>query len=262
MLRYLRLFWLFTRVSVQDSAAYRMDFFAHIVVTLLNFSAEIMGLWIIFHNTGSLNTWGVYEMLVLLGVFRSMNGIIGMVIAPNMRLIMDDIREGKLDFILIKPINTQFYASFRRVIVWRLVDIVLGMTLVVVACSKLSASIGPGKVLMFIVMLAAGAVVIYSFWLVLGTLAFWLTRVNNMEMVFWNVFEAGRYPVEIYRPSVRFGLTYIVPLAFITTFPAAALVGRAETNGVALAVFFAAASFVAASAFWRYGLRHYSGASA
>lgn len=262
MLRHLKLVLLFARVSVQDSAAYRTDFVAHLLVTLFNFGAEIVGLWTIFSNTGSLNGWGVFEMVALLGVFRMMSGIIALAIAPNMRLIMDDIREGKLDYLLLKPINAQFYVSFRRIVIWRLADICLGLLLVVVAMTKLAAAFSPAKLLLFIVMLSAGAVIIYSFWLVLATLGFWLTRVNNMEMVFWNVFEAGRYPVDIYRPMIRLGLTYVVPLAFITTFPAEALVGRTEFSGFALAIVFAAGSFLVASAFWRYGLRNYSGASA
>jgi ABC-2 type transport system permease protein len=262
MLRHLRLILLFVRVSVQDSAAYRMDFFAHIVVTFLNFGAELVGLWTIFSNTRTLNGWNVFQMVALLGVFRCMGGIIGLAIAPNMRLIMDDIREGRLDFTLLKPLNSQFYVSFRRVIIWRLADITLGLLLAAVACYKLSEAITAGKVAMFVVMLSAGAVIIYSFWLVLATLAFWLTRVSNMEMVFWNVFEAGRYPVQIYNPVIRVALTYVVPLAFITTFPAAALVGRAQPGSSVLAIAFAAAALAIASSFWRYGLRHYSGASA
>ncbi|HOA73137.1 MAG TPA: ABC-2 family transporter protein [Phycisphaerae bacterium] len=262
MLRYLKLILLFTRVSVQDSAAYRTDFIAHVLVTLANFGAELVGLWTIFSNTRSLNGWGVFEMVALLGVFRMVSGLIGLTIAPNMRLIMDDIREGKLDFVILKPVNSQFFVSFRRVVVWRLADITLGILLVVIACVKMASSITAGHVFMFIAMLLAGGVIIYSFWLVLATLAFWLTRVNNMEMVFWNVFEAGRYPVDIYRPMIRRALTYIVPLAFITTFPAGALVGRTQLSGLALAVLFAVGSLAVASSFWRYGLRHYSGASA
>ena len=81
-------------------------------------------------------------------------------------------------------------------------------------------------------------------------------------MVFWNIFEAGRYPVDIYRRPIRLGLTYIIPLAFITTFPAAALVGKSSPTNVAAALVVAALSLVGTSAFWRYGLRHYTGASA
>jgi len=116
--------------------------------------------------------------------------------------------------------------------------------------------------LLFVAMLTAGIMIIYSFWLMLATMAFWFTRINNIEMVFWNVFEAGRYPVDIYRPWVRWGLTYVIPLAFLTTFPAGALVGKTGSSGIVAALALGTLSWVIASAFWRFGLSRYSGASA
>ncbi len=261
-MRYLRLIGLFAKVSVQNDAAYRADFAAHVAVTLLNFAAELVGLWTIFSNTGSLGGWNAWHMLALLGVFRGMYGIIGLFISPNMRRIMDDVRQGTLDFVLIKPVNAQFYASFRGLVVWRLADILLGAVLVAAACARLSAEVTVAGLALFVAMLACGVTIIYSFWLVLATGAFWLTRVTNMEMVFWNVFEAGRYPVEIYPPAVRWMLTYVVPLAFLTTFPAGSLIGKVEPFNVAAAAGFAALALAGASWFWRFGLRRYSGASA
>jgi ABC-2 type transport system permease protein len=76
------------------------------------------------------------------------------------------------------------------------------------------------------------------------------------------VFEAGRYPVDIYRPTIRWGLTYIVPLAFLTTYPAGALIGRVEPGNVGAAFLLAGLALTGATLFWRYGIRHYSGASA
>lgn len=262
MLRYLRLIGLFARISVQDDAAYRVDFLAHVLVTILHFAGELLGLWTIYSNTDAIGDWGVWHLLALLGVFRIMTGVIAMVIAPNMRLIMEEIRDGKLDYVVIKPIHSQFYVSFRRMVIWRAADIVLGIGLIAFAIARLHATLSIASALLFIVMLASGVVIIYSFWLMLATLAFWLTRVNNMEMVFWNVFEAGRYPVHIYDPRVRWALTFIVPLAFLTTFPAEALVGRAEPHGVLLAVMMATLSLIGASLFWRFGLSRYAGASA
>lgn len=260
--RYLRLIGLFTKISFQEMAAYRTDFFVQFFVTLMHFVAELVGIWTIFHNTTSVAGWNVYEMVALLGVFRTMSAVIGLFIAPNMRQVMEDIRDGRLDFIVLKPVNAQFFVSFRRVVVWRVAEMLIGLGLVAVACSQLQTSLGAVQVLMFVVMLAAGTVIIYAFWLILATCAFWFTRINNIEMVFWNVFEAGRYPIDIYRWSIRMGLTYVVPLAFITTFPARALVGKAEPVGMLFALVMAGVSLALASAFWRYGLRYYSGASA
>jgi ABC-2 type transport system permease protein len=263
MLRHLKLIWLFARLSVQDDVAYRLDFLAHALLSLFQLLAELIGIWTIFSNTRSLAGWNAVQVLALLGVFRVMVGIIGMLISPNMRTIMEDIRDGKLDYAILRPVNTQFLVSVRRVVLWRLNDILLGLGLVAVSIAMSGgAGLSPARVALFAVMLAAGVTIIYSFWLVLATMAIWFTRINNIEMVFWNVFEAGRYPVTIYRPWVRWGLTYVIPLAFLTTFPASTLLGKTGPGTIGLAVVAAGLSLAAASRFWRWGLRHYSGASA
>jgi ABC-2 type transport system permease protein len=262
MRRYLKLIALFARVSVQNDAAYRFEFFMRVVLAVLQLGAELVGLWTIFSNTRSLAGWNVYQVLVLLGVFRLMVGIIGMIIAPNMRLIMEDIRNGTLDFALTKPVNSQFYVSIRQVVAWRVTDLILGMAMAGYGSYHLSSTISAGHVVLFLLLLAAGAVIIYSFWLILATTVFWFTRIANIEMVFWNVFEAGRYPIDIYRPWVRWALTYLMPLAFLITFPAGALVGKTGPGSLLVAVVVAAGMATAASLFWRFGLRRYSGASA
>lgn len=262
MLRYLKLIGLFARVNVQNNAAYRFDVLVHVVMALVQVGAELVGLWTIFSNTRSLAGWSAYEILVLLGVFRIMTGVIALMISPNMRAVMEDVRKGTLDFILLMPINSQFYASARRMALWRLADIVVGVALIIFAGAKLSLTLSTGRILSFMVMLAAGIVIVYSVWLALATLAFWFTRITNIEMVFWNLFEAGRYPVNIYRPWVRWGLTYIIPLALLTSSPASALVGKASPTGVTGAVLLAFMAFLFSSVFWRFGLRHYTGASA
>ena len=261
MFRYLRLFGLFARVSIQDDAAYRADFYTNAVMSLLHLGAEIIGLWTIFSNTRSLAGWSAFEVVTLVGVFRLMSGLVGLMIAPNMRLMMEDIRQGGLDFALIKPVNSQFYVSARRIVAWRLTDLAIGIAMIGVGCFKLHALMSWMTIGHFVVMLSAGAMIIYSFWLALATSAFWFTRISNIEMVFWNVFEAGRYPVEIYPRWIRWGLTYVFPLAFLTTFPAGSLVGKPGVCGLAMTLGVAAIAFTLASAFWRVGLRHYSGAS-
>lgn len=260
--RYLRLFGLFARVSMQDDAAYRLDFLAHILVGLVHVCGEIVAIWTIFSNTDSLGGWGQWQVLGLFGVFRIMVGLIGMIVGPNMRLMMEEIRTGKLDYVLLKPVNSQFYCSTRRIVVWRGVDMILGSILITVAVSQASGHVSALNVLLFLLMLAAGMTIVYSLWLVLATCAFWLTRVSNIEMVFWNLFEAGRYPVNIYSTPMRLALTYILPLAFLTTIPAGALMNRVSGVEMLTAVIFAPLALLGASLFWRHGVRSYSGASA
>ncbi len=111
-------------------------------------------------------------------------------------------------------------------------------------------------------MLLAGGVIIYSFWLILATLSFWFVRVENILVIFQSMYEAGRWPVSLYPGWLRFGLTFIVPVAFATTVPAEALTGRLSWETLLGAVALAAVLLLVSRGFWRLGLRHYSGASA
>lgn len=262
MLRYLKLILLFVRVNIQDDAAYRVNFLMRILIAIVQTGGEAFTLWIIFSNTKSLADWSLPELIVVMGVFRTMIGVISLVIAPNMRAIMDDIRQGTLDYVLTKPINSQFYASVRKVILFRLADISLGLVLVVVGCVMLSADVPISHIAQFAGLLVAGVMIIYSFWLVLATTAFWFVRLDNIEMVFWNLFEAARYPVDIYRPWLRWVLTFMLPVAFLTTIPPGILTGKTEPIRLAAALIIAPLALAGASLFWRVGLRHYSGASA
>jgi ABC-2 type transport system permease protein len=131
-----------------------------------------------------------------------------------------------------------------------------------VALSRLGRGFDVGQVLGFLVVLSAGAVIVYSFWLILATIAFWFVKVENILVVFQSMYQAGRWPVNIYPAALRVVLTVLVPVAFAVTVPAEAIIGRLTWTSLAASLGLAAAIFAAARAFWLYGVRNYSGASA
>jgi ABC-2 type transport system permease protein len=105
-------------------------------------------------------------------------------------------------------------------------------------------------------------VLIYCFWLFIATVAFWVVNMWNAIELFDGVFQTGRWPVGIYPPWLRVGVTFLVPIAFAVTVPAEALTSRLDWQTLLFAFVFAAALFAATRWFWRFGLRRYSGASA
>jgi ABC-2 type transport system permease protein len=260
-MEHLKLFWLFVKTSIANDTEYRADFFGQILVTLLGIGTQLAAVAVIFAHTPNLAGWSLPQVLALLGVYNFMYGFIGAIIAPNMRQVLEDVRQGTLDFALLKPVDSQFLVSARQFVVWRLTDVVLGVGLAVVASLRLAHEISLREALTFPLMLLCGAVIVYSFWLILATTAFWFTRIDNIEMIFWNIFEAGRYPIDVYPIAIRRFLTFGVPLAFITTIPARALSGGLQAGTMLLAVLLAVAMAGVASWFWRVGLRRYGSAS-
>jgi len=261
-MRYLRLLWVFFRVGVMGELAYRANFFVQLFESILELGTALAGLAVIFSYTSTLGGWGPDDVVALVGVFFLVGGAIRLVIQPSMERLIESVRDGTLDFTLTKPEDDQFLVSIQRVEIWKLADVALGVGVLAVALARLGAHVGPWQAAAFAAALLAGGVIVYSFWLILATFAFWFVRVENILVIFQSMYEAGRWPVGIYPGWLRFALTFLVPVAFAVTVPAQALAGRLTWQTLLGAWALAAALFVVSRVFWRIGIRRYSGASA
>ncbi len=261
-LRALGLVATFLRVGVQTELQYRANVVFSALQSLVAVATSLAVLGLVFSHTDSLGGWSGNELLVVMGVYVLMGGVIRSVVQPNMQQLMADVQHGTLDFVLTKPADGQLLVSARRFQLWQAVDVVLGAVLVVVAVVRLDRPVGVGAVLGFLAALGLGAVTIYSFWLLLTIGAFWIVRVDSLVDLFDGMYQAGRWPVSVYPGWLRIGFTFLVPLAFAITVPAQALTGRASGWLLLGAAAFTAVLFTLTRALWRVGLRHYSGASA
>jgi viologen exporter family transport system permease protein len=258
----LRLLYVFFRVSVLNETANRVNFFIQLFQSLLELGSALAGLAVIFSYTNALGGWRPNEMLALLGIFFLVGGLINLVIQPGMSSLIDSVRDGTLDFTLTKPEDAQLLVSIQRVAIWSTLDLLLGAGVLVTALVRLGETIGAWQALAFAGMLLVGAVIVYSFWVILASLSFWFVRVENLLVIFQSMYEAGRWPISLYPNWLRFGLTFIVPVAFAVTVPAEALTGRLGPSTLLGALGLAALLFALARLVWRLGLRRYSGASA
>ncbi len=259
---YLRLAWAYFRIGVMGEAAYRINFFIQLFQSLLELATSLAGLAVIFSYTDALGGWSPDEVLALVGVYFLIGGLIGLVIRPGMEQLIEDVREGTLDFTLTKPEDAQLLVSLRQVDIWQLIDILMGFGVLTAALIRLGAHVGTGQAVAFVILLLSGGVIIYSFWLILATLSFWFVRVENILEIFQSMYEAGRWPISLYPGWLRFALTFVIPVAFAVTVPTEALTGRLGGTTVLGAVALSLALLVVSRLIWLRGLRQYSGASA
>ena len=223
---YLRLIWVFFRLGIINVLQYRANFLAQMLSTFLGLISALGGLAVVFSYTDNLDGWKPFELVGLVGVYFLVGGLLSLLIRPSMERFMRDVREGTLDFTLMKPEDSQLLVSIKQIEIWKLLDIGLGIVLLIVSLAQLGNAIGLGQVLAFVIALMAGATIVYSFLLMLATCAFWFTRVDNILVIFQSMYEAGRWPVNIYPPWLRSSLTFLVPVAFAITVPAEGLTGR------------------------------------
>lgn len=257
-----RLALIYFRVGAMNELQYRVNFFVQLFQSFITIGTGLIGLWLIFSHVKRLDGWSPAQLLIVLGVYTIMGAVIQTYIQPNMQQLMSDIQQGMFDYALTKPADAQLLASIRQVAIWESVDILTGTIIVLIAILRLQASTGILPALAFLLVLILGALMIYSFWLILTTIAFWVIRMDQIIELFQGVYAAGRYPVGIYPEWLKLGLTFLVPVAFAVTVPSEALTGRLSGLTLLGAAALTAALLTVARIIWRFGIRRYSGASA
>ncbi len=229
---------------------------------MLTVGTGLIILAVVFSKTDDLAGWSRPQLLAVMGVFTLVGGIIRTFIQPNMQRVVEDVRQGKLDHALTKPADAQLLVSIRDVRFWQLTDVLVGLAVLIVALVQMSSTTQWRHVVAFVALLLSGLVSIYCFWLMLASASFWLVRMNEVQELFDGLFRAGQYPVGIYPGWLRYGLTFIIPLAFAITVPSEAVTGRLAWQSVVVMVLFTIVLLVVSRWCWKRGLRRYGGASA
>src|SRR3989441_1174364 len=186
------------RLNLAEELQYRANFVASVLGTLFWIVTALLTLAVFFRHTSRLGGWDYWEVVALLGVFNALTGVIEAVLRPGIGELVDEVRSGKLDLILTRPVDAQLYVSFRRLDLWRFVDVALGLALAWYAVVRLGRVPSPLDLLGFVVTLASAVALVYAIWVALMSLAFWFVAVENLSVLFDAVYEAARYPVSAY----------------------------------------------------------------
>ncbi len=257
-----RLAALHLKLGALNELQYRANFWVQLLNSVIGLGTGILAIAIVYSQTDSLGGWSADELLAVMGVHLMVGGFLRALVQPNMWQLLEDVREGTLDYTLTRPADSQLLVSVRQFSLWSLVDVALGAGVVIWSITRISATLGWVNGAGFVVALVCGAIIIYAIWISAATLAFKVVQIDNLMQLMSGIYEAGRWPVGIYPGWLRGALTFLVPLAFAVTVPAEAISARISWWWLALAVVVAALTMVGSRAIWRWGIRNYSGASA
>ncbi len=252
----LRAFW---STALASHMEYRGNFLLALLTSVGMFSGSFLTLSILFRHTPSLGGWDFHQSLAVMGTFMFLNGVSLSLFSPNLNRIVDHVRTGTLDFVLLKPVDTQFWLSLRYLEIHGLPEMLLGGGVV----GYVYLQIRPpwtATLAGFLLFLAA-LILLYSIWFMLASLSIWFVKIYNVTAVLQTLLEAGRFPVHAYPLFWKFVFTFVIPIAFITTLPAQMWVQGPSWGWVLLGWGVALVAFAGCRAFWHYARRHYTSAS-
>jgi ABC-2 type transport system permease protein len=261
VLRYLKLFWIQLRASILLAVQYRYDFLIEAGVTMLYPVTALVPLAVVFADRTHVANWTQPEMLVLMGWFILLEGIIAGAISPSLLSVVEHIRKGTLDFVLLKPADAQFLVSTARFQVSRVANAVVALGVFIYAFRKLGRAPSVLDVATSVLLLGSATVLLYSLWILTVCAAFYVVKVDNLTYLFGSIYDAARWPVNVFRGIVKFIFTFVIPLALMTTFPSEAMLGRLEGWVLAASLLGSLAFATVARRIWRISISRYTSAS-
>jgi ABC-2 type transport system permease protein len=259
MQRYFKILRLFWSTAIATELEYRLNFLIATVTSIANLAGSLFGLSLFYRTGYTFDGWNWQEATIVLGLFTLLQGFSATFLVPNLNSIVKQVEQGTLDFVLLKPISSQFWLSTKTISPWGLPDLLFGIVLIAYAGNKLG--LAWSDYLASLIPLTFGVVILYSLWFILGATSIWFVKVYNVTEVLRGLLEAGRYPMVAYPTIYRFFFTFVVPVAFLTTVPAQAMLNRSELSWSIGAAILAGVLFVFSIFFWQFALRFYTSAS-
>jgi ABC-2 type transport system permease protein len=259
--RYARLLRIQLRMSATTALQYRAEFLLKGVMALFWLAITIAPLAVVYSQRPAVAGWSFPESLVVLGWFSLLKAVLEGAVTPSLTAVVEGVRTGSLDYVLLKPADAQFLVSTARFEPWRIIDLAGAAAIFAYAFHRLGRWPRAGELLMALALLLMAILLLYSIWILVVSASFWVVRVDNLSYLFGSIFDAGRWPISVFKGALRFVFTFVFPLALMTTFPAQALLGQLRGATAALALVGGAAFAVAARMVWLRAVRFYTSAS-
>jgi ABC-2 type transport system permease protein len=225
----------FARNSLVRDMTFRANFIINTVSSMAWVFMNLGFYVLIFQYTpmiGADTGWGKYQFFLFLATTLLINSLVQIFFMPNADAFSELIRTGSLDFVLLKPIDTQFLVSLQRIQWSSLGNLFLGLLLMGYSLTQVDYMPGPLQIVLYPIYIACGVAILYSLMIVLAASSVWLVRNQSLFNFWFYITNFSRYPMEIYddKYGMKFGtplrhfFTFIIPVLVVVNVPARLLV--------------------------------------
>ena len=259
--KYLKVYTKFLHTSLASELEYKTNIIIDLITAILSLIGSIFLLSIFFQNNRSIGGWEFEEALIIQGIYTILNGITNTWFNPNLTEIVKHIREGTLDFVLLKPIDSQFFISLKKINPSGFLEIMLGFCLLLFCIRINQINLNLSFLTLSLITIICSICILYSLWFLISATTIWFVKTWNATEVLRSFLYIGRFPLNSFSFSLRIFFSVFIPIAFITTIPSEVFLGLSNFWKILLEIIVAAVFLMTSRKFWAFALKFYSSAS-
>jgi ABC-2 type transport system permease protein len=260
--RYASIYAALWKNSVTRELTFKANFLMWIVVEFLWFGLQLSFIGVLYLHTESIGTWTKWQVVLLIGGSHFIQQIYQAFFLVNCTNLSELVRSGKLDFLLLLPVNTRFVISLRQVDLGAFVNAASAVAVMAYAAHQLHLTPGFAQILGFLVLCVVGIAIHYSLMFLLASISFWTVRAQGIVWGYYNLFNIARMPDEAFRGLFKVVFTFAIPMLLVSNVPVRLLADKLHEPGPLLLLLgMSLVCFVASELGWRTSLKRYTSAS-
>ena len=248
--------------SVSREMGFKSNFILWIIVEMLWFALQLAFFNVIYSHTESIAGWSRWEVVLLVGASHFIQQIFQAFFLTNCVNLSELVRTGKMDFMLLLPVNTRFLVSLRTVDLGGFVNAASAVAVMIFAIHKLNITPSYAHIAGFLLLVICGILLHYSLMMILAATAFYTVRAQGIVWGYYQMFNLARMPDTAFRGLFRVVFTYILPVTLVSNVPVRTLLDTLSSPiraGILVAI--TVAWFIISEFIWRFSLRRYTSAS-
>lgn len=261
--KYLRVYRVMLRNSLIREMNFKLNFVLWLVVESLWFVGQLVFIQVIFSQVDAIGDWTKWQMVLLVGTHQIISQLFQAFFYVNLVNLPELVRTGKLDFVLLQPIDPQFTSSARHFGLDSVVNTLVGIAIVIFSLHRLQLVPTIGQIMLYLAAVLLGVSIHYAIMFSLAVASFWIIRAQGLIWGYYNIMNLARYPDVVFKGIVKFIFSWVLPVIVVTNVPARVLMHAATTPWPLLGHLLLASMIMAlvSRGIWRAALNRYSSAS-
>ena len=260
--RYLSIYTALWKNSVTREMSFKSNFLLWIVVELLWFGMQLCFIGVLYLHTQSIGTWRRWEVVLLIGSSHFIQQMFQAFFLINCTNLSELVRTGKLDFLLLLPVNTRFVVSLRQVDLGAFVNAGFAIAVMTYAARQIPLTPTFAQIAGFLILCLAGVAIHYSLMFLLASISFWTVRAQGIVWGYYNLFNIARMPDEAFGGLFKAVFTFAIPMLLVSNVPVRVLADKLTSpRPLFLLLAMSLVCFCLSEWGWRASVRRYTSAS-
>jgi ABC-2 type transport system permease protein len=260
--RYLSIYAALWKNSVTREMIFKSNFLLWIFVEILWFGLQLSFIGVLYLHTDKIGTWTKWQVVMLVGASHFIQQIFQAFFLINCTNLSELIRTGKLDFLLLLPVNARFVISLRQVDLGGFVNAAFAVCVMGYAAAQLHFVPNLAQICGFAALCVVGILIHYSLMFLLASISFYTVRAQGIVWGYYNLFQIARMPDEAFQGLFKALFTFALPMLLVTNVPVRFLIGKLTSPFPLLVLIsLSIVCYLLSEWGWRAALRHYTSAS-